>query len=448
MNTTKLIAASSILTLGVACTKEEVKQPNIVLMFVDDLGWADLGYQNPKFHTPNIDKLKDEGLYFKRTYIPTPTSSPSRTSLLTGKEALRCGLVRHIYETQGAEESHEEFQILESDPAQMKSRSWLPLQEITYAERLRELGYYNFHVGKWHLGGGDYVPTNQGFDATYGTCENGSPNSYYQPFFAYRNPFPDADTTDYLTDLLTDGAVEFIENYDKEQPYLLNFWYYTVHSPMCGRKDYMEYYLAQGMSELDAHYASMVRSMDESVGRVLDAVERSGDKDNTMVIFLSDQGGGFQNGNLRGGKEGGDALAEGGARVPMIIYYPGMEAMGRTYQKPVSSIDIYPTLLEIAQGRPCEDNWINGESLLPVLKGGEQEARSIFMYRSYEDQNSSIVKGDWKLIKYRSGKLELYNLAEDCSEQNNLAGSDTARRDAMLQELLDWEADATPEYLL
>lgn len=448
----KSILAATPLLMAVGCQAEQVvEQPNFVILFVDDLGWADLGYQNPLFDTPNINKLKSDGVYFERNYVPTATSSPSRSTLLTGKQALRCGLVRHIYgnEDHLPADQRSEFQTLESDPGNMKSRAWLQLEEITYAERLKELGYYNYFIGKWHLGHQGYFPTDQGFDEAFGSNEHGHPFNYYNaPFFKTQNPFPEMEKDAYLTEVLTDGAVDFIEGYDKDQPFLLNLWYYTVHSPHYGKKEYVAEYLAAGMDKPHAEYAAMVRSLDDSVGRILAAIEESGQSDNTVIIFTSDQGGSFQNGELRGGKKGGDTIAEGGSRVPMIIYYPGMEAMGTTYTKPVSTTDIYPTLIELASGAPCTDTQIDGISLLPILNGGEQQARSIYLFRSYEDQNSAIIEDDWKLIKYRSGKLELYNLAEDISETTNLESVEIERREEMLKHLLAWESEATPAELL
>ena len=446
---TNIIAALPLL-MTVSCSAKEEK-PNIVVLFVDDLGYADLGYMNPKYDTPNINKLKDKGVYFDRNYVTTATSSPSRAALITGKESLRCGFVRHIYHTEDhlPSDQRSEFQTLASDPGKMKSRAWLPLEEITYAERLKEQGYYNIFLGKWHLGHDTYFPDKQGFDELYGTTEHGHPYNYYNaPYFKTQNPFPNDSKDDYLTDRVTDGAVEFIKSYDKDQPYLLNLWYYTVHSPLYGRKDYVKEYMAEGMTKPEANYAAMVRSLDDSVGAIMKALEESGDMDNTMIVFTSDQGGQFKNGNLRGGKKGGDTLAEGGCRVPLIIYYPGADAMGRTYSKPVSTIDIYPTLVELASGKECTDKQINGVSLMNVLNGGEQEDRDIFLHRSYEDQNSALVQGDWKLIKYRSGKLELYNLATDESETNNLAEVEPQRLAEMSKKLNAWQEEATPAYLL
>ncbi len=444
-----LFAALPLL-MAVSCNTKEEK-PNIVVLFVDDLGYADLGYMNPKFETPNINKLKDDGLYFSRNYVTTATSSPSRAALITGKESLRCGFVRHIYHTEDhlPFDQRSEFQTLDTDPGNMKSRAWLPLEEITYAERLKEQGYYNVFMGKWHLGHETYFPDKQGFDELFGTTEHGHPHNYYNvPFFKTQNPFPEDSKDSYLTDRITDGAVDFIKNYDKDQPYLLNLWYYTVHGPHFGKKDYVSEYMSQGMTKAEANYAAMVRSLDDSVGAIIKALEETGDIDNTMIIFTSDQGGQFKNGNLRGGKKGGDTLAEGGSRVPLIIYYPKAKAMGTTYSKPVSTIDLFPTIVEAASGKKCTDKQINGISLMNVLDGEEQADRDIFLHRSYEDQNSALVQGDWKLIKYRSGKLELYNLAVDESETTNLAEVEPQRLAEMSKKLNAWQEEATPEYLL
>lgn len=438
-----LLGSTAATTAAVA----QEKQPNIVILFAYDLGWADLGYQNPKFDTPNINQLKSDGLYFAHTYVSTATSSPSRSSLLTGKEALRCGFVRHIYDVDDPTAEREEFQTFENDPGNMKSRSWLPYEEITYAERLKELGYYNMFIGKWHLGHEPYFPTKQGFDQMYGTCEHGHPKSYYQPFFKTENPFPNAGKDEYLTDLLTDGAVEFVETYDKDQPFLLNVWYYGVHGPYVGRKDLVAKYQARGLEKIDAIYAAMVEALDESVGRIRASIAEKGLSDNTIFIFTSDQGGKFTNAPLSGGKIG-NTLGEGGSRVPMIVYAPGAAANGSTYDKAVQTLDIYPTLVEAASGKKCKDKQIQGVSLLPTLRGEELKDRDLFLHRSYEDQNCAIISGDWKLVKYRSGLLELFNLKEDLSETKNLADTHTDLRDKMLKRLNKWQAEATPKELL
>ncbi len=434
---------SSLLLLHASIGMAQEK-PNIILFLVDDLGWADLGYMNPKFKTPNIDQLKVDGLYYSRAYVSTATSSPSRASLLTGKEALRCGFVRHIY----GNSNGEEFETFDKDPGHMKSRAWLPLEEITYAERLKEYGYYNYFVGKWHLGPKEYFPTKQGFDAMYGTCEHGHPDNYYQPFFRTHNPFLNAGKNEHLTGQLTQGAVKFLDTYKKDKPFLLNVWYYGVHDPHIGRRELVKKYEGQGLSQRDANYAATVEGVDESIGAIREALKRNHMDKNTVILFISDQGGAYQNAHLRGGKMGGYTLCEGGSRVPMIIYAPGMKAMKNTYEGPVQTIDIYPTLIELVSGQKCLDKQINGVSLVPTLKGKSLKKRNLFMHRSYEDQNAALIQGEWKLIKYRSGKLELYNLQIDEGETMNLKDMYPKRLKKMLTALNKWQEEATPKYLL
>lgn len=439
-----LATASAAQLTGCKEVADETKQPNIVMLFVDDMGWADMGYRTDIYDTPNIDKLAFEGIDYTRAYVPTATSSPSRAALLTGKESLRCGFVRHIYDNP----DREEFQSFDKDPGGMLSRGWLPLEEVTYAERLHEAGYYNYFVGKWHLGHEPYYPIHQGFDAMCGTCEHGHPKSYYQPFFVSENPFASAAADDYLTDLVSKGAEDFIADYDKEQPFLLNVWYYAVHGPRVANKALVQKYRDRGLDEKHAIYASMLETVDNSVGRIRSALKEKGLDDNTIIVFSSDQGGDLENGHLRGGKIGGDALGEGGSRVPFLVYAPGSSKLGTKYTQPISTIDVYPTFVELATGKECSDEQIQGVSLLPTFSGEELPQRDLFLHRSYEDQNSAIICGDWKLIKYRSGKLQMYNIAEDESETINLAQSDSLRAQDMLQRLNNWQEEATPSYLL
>ncbi|TPN86229.1 sulfatase [Aquimarina algicola] len=429
--------------------EQKPKKPNIVLLFVDDYGWADIGYRNDSFKTPNLNKLKTESLEFQKAYIPTPTCSPSRYSLLTGKEAVRGEMVRHI--KIDPDNPDAKYSFWPKDPAQMPSINYMPLQEITYAERLKEFGYYNMFIGKWHLGHKKHYPTKQGFDKSYGVTDAGHPKSYYYPFFKPQddpNGFLQSGVQegDYLTSVLTDGAVDFIKDYNKEEPFMLSFWYYSVHTPTIGRKDLLEKYKKADIEEKYANHHAMVEAVDQSVGRVRKALEEKGIADNTIIIVLSDQGGMYKNGPLRGGKKGGDTLGEGGARVPFMIYYPGVTKPNSVSKVPVQSIDIYPTLIEIASGKICEDKQINGVSLLPILKGNTIQKRNLYFFRSYEDQYAAVISDHWKLIKYRSGKFQLYNLEKDISETKNLIGQGLPIENQLKTDLASWEEEAVPKY--
>lgn len=426
--------------------KKKQDQPNIVVLFVDDLGWADLGYRNALFDTPNVNKLSEEGMDFERAYVATPTCSPSRGSLMTGKEPVRFQMVRHISDedkTTGRNEN--KYHLWKNDPAQTPTITRLPLEEITYAERLKEFGYYNMFIGKWHLGHEEYHPIHQGFDAQYGTGNHGHPKSYYPPYFQYGSPLEGLDLPEdhYLTDVLTDKAVDFIHTYKKKEPFLLNLWYYDVHGPHIGKKELIKKYEAKGMEKRYANYGAMVEAMDQSVGRVRKALEEKGIADNTVILFTSDQGGYFSNYPLRGKKNGGNTLGEGGARVPFIIYYPGVTKAVKC-DVPIQTLDVYSTLLEIASGVDQKDPQVNGVSLMPLIRGEELAERDLFFYRSYEDQYAAIIDGYWKLIKYRSGKYELFNLEDDVSEVNNLIFVNPSIAKPLKERLQAWEDVAVP----
>ena len=424
--------------------------PNIVLLFVDDWGWSDVGFRNPIFHTPNINQLKKDGLNFERAYIATPTCSPSRASLLTGKEPVRFQMTRHIIDKKEkvAEAGNEEFNLWPKDPVQRPSRNWLPLEEITYAERLKEFGYYNMFIGKWHLGEEKYHPIQQGFDAQFGTTNAGHPHSYYPPFFkSEQDPmgFTSNYNDGYLTDVLTEGAEKFISDYNEKQPFMLSLWYYNVHGPFVGREDWLKKYKGEGLEGDYAEYAAMVSTMDESVGRIRKALEEKGIAENTVVILLSDQGGKYTNAPLSGGKIG-NTLGEGGARVPFIVYYPYVTKSGSVTETPVQSIDIYPTLVEIASGKGDDNRQINGKSLIPLLNGEKMAPRNLYFFRSYEDQYTALISGEWKLVKYHSGKFELFNISKDISESNNLINTALEKATELKTELLEWEKEAVPSF--
>ncbi|WP_373521873.1 sulfatase [Aquiflexum sp.] len=419
-------------------------QPNIVLLFVDDWGWSDVGYRNDRFETPHINQLKRDGMEFERAYVPTPTCSPSRASLLTGKEAIRLEMPRHIEHKNKDGSNDEKYNYWKNDPAQMPSINWLPLEEETYAEVLKEHGYYNIFIGKWHLGHEPYHPIHQGFDEMFGTGNWGHPKSYYPEFF--KDDLLSEYTEDYLTDILTDKAVDFLNNYKQENPFMLTFWYYNVHSPFVGRKDLVDHFLAKGYESKEATYAAMVASVDESVGRVREALKQNGLDENTVILLISDQGGFYSNAPLSGAKTGGNTLGEGGARVPLYVYYPGLTIPGHTINTPIQTVDVFPTLIEIASQKHYLSDKIQGVSFMPALIGKPLETRDLFFYRSYEDQYAAIISGDWKLIKYRSGKFELFNVGQDISEQQNRIGENLAIEKELKNKLEKWESEAVPTY--
>ena len=441
------------LALPVACAqtpeKEEStaqKQPNILLLFADDLGWTDLGYRSGRWDTPNIDALKTQSLEFTRAYVASPTCSPSRASVITGQHPARLKMPRHIPDgnkEMGFDKFHratKPFHVLPTDPAQEPSRNYLPLEVTSIAEAVKPLGYYTAFSGKWHLGSEEYFPVKQGFDEQFGVSTAGHPKSYTAPFWeAYRNPYPDAPEGKYLTEQLTDDVVDFIKGYDKDQPFMLTNFYYTVHTPHQGPEAGVKKYMERGLDKRYANFGAMIEALDTSVGRILAALEESGQADNTIVIFYSDQGGYFTNAPLRGGKIGGMALYEGGARVPMLVRWPGVTKAGEVSEELVLSTDILPTFVDIAGGSPGNFKNLDGQSMVPLLQGQDSDRDQVILYRNYEDAYAAVIGERWKLIAFVSGKAELYDLKNDPSESKDIAAQNPERVAEMKQTLMEWQ---------
>ena len=443
-----LLVLLFLLSFYSSCSQNEEKKqnkPNIILFFVDDLGWSDLGFRNSVFETPNIDKLAKSSLSFEQAYIASPTCSPSRATLLTGQHPARLKMVRHIPggKKNGFDKfdrTEVEFNYLERDPAQFPSRNWLPLENVTYAEALSDLGYYNLFVGKWHLGHEKYHPITQGFDKQIGTSNDGHPKSYYPPYFKQKDVFKDYKNT-YLTDKLTNEAVNFINNYKKENPFMLTFSYYSVHSPHQGRKDLLEHFQKKGLEGKFANYAAMVKTTDESIGKVLKAIKEKGIEKETVIIFLSDQGGYFENAPFRGGKMK-ETLFEGGARVPFFINWPGVTKPSTKNNSVVQSTDVFPTLVELVGGDVNQYKNIDGVSLVNTIKNNTIIERApVYGYRAYEDLYVSVRHKDWKMLVYRSGKKELFNIADDKSEAKEISAKHPEKVKELTAKLVAWEKD-------
>lgn len=438
------IALLALLAATPVIAQTEQTPPNIVLFFVDDLGWTDLGYRNPDVETPNIDQLAAESVDFVQCYVASPTCSPSRSTLVTGKHPARLKIVRHIptgsknkaFDTFGR--TQEEFNLWPTDPAQFPCRNWLPLEHTTYAEALQERGYYNLFVGKWHLGHDPYHPTRQGFAAQIGTTNWGHPKSYNPPFFQSSDVLADENER-YLTDRLTDETIRFIRSDEHDAPWMISLWYYNVHAPHVGRADLVERYRARGLEGKELHYAAMISAVDESIGHIRQALEQQGLAEQTVIIFTSDQGSWFENPPYRGSKRV-DTLCEAGARVPLLIRWPGVTTPG-TNRSVVQTTDLFPTLVEIAGGDVAGYPDLDGQSLASVLRSGERLSRGepIFGYRAYEDLYVSVREGPWKLLAYRSGKVNLYQVEADRYEQHDLAAARPEKVKELVGKLIDWE---------
>lgn len=453
------------------------RKPNFVFFLVDDLGWKDLGcYDSTFYETPKIDRLAAHGVRFTNAYAACPVCSPTRASIMTGKYPARLRLTNFIAGARnGKLLSAEYFHCMK-------------LEEVTLAEALKEAGYRTNFVGKWHLGDEPYYPQKQGFDVNVAGDSSGSPPGYFYPYRRGNRSLAgleEGKPGEYLTDRLTDESLKLIEQ-NRDGPFLLYLSFYAVHIPLEAKREMVERYKAKaqrlGLADrphflmdedwpktgagdekwratlrtriLQDHavYAAMIESVDQSVGRVMGKLDELGIADDTIVFFMSDNGGlataeGQPTSNLplRGGK---GWLYEGGIREPMIVKWPGVVKPGGVCAEPVTSTDFYPTMLEMA-GLPLKpQQHMDGESLVPLLKGtGKPGRKAIYWhYPHYSNQGGkpggAVRAGDFKLIEsYEDNRVELYNLRADPGEQHDLAAEMPDKVIELRQMLHGWRSD-------
>ncbi|MDP6905631.1 MAG: sulfatase, partial [Verrucomicrobiota bacterium] len=441
----------AFLFAGLLQTSFAAVQPNIVLFLIDDLGWKDVGcYGSNYYKTPNIDRLAARGVRFTNGYAACAVCSPTRAAILTGKYPARLMLTEWLPSGRW------------NPKAKLRSGRFLralPLEEITLAEALRKGGYRTLHVGKWHLGGPPFsLPPQHGFDVNVGGSEHGAPGHYFYPYTgSWKIPttnervqkitLPNGKEGEYLTDRLTSEALALIEQ-DHEKPFFLHFSHYAVHTPFQAKENITKKYekIPEAKRQGKPVYAAMVQSVDESVGRVMNALKKLNKLKDTLVIFTSDNGGFAKATNhapLRGNK---GCYYEGGIRVPFIIHWPAVAKAGHVSNVPVISMDLYPTCLTAAGLPPHPAQHRDGLNLLPLAKGSGTLKRDALYwhYPHYNSHPSSVPssvlrKGDWKLIEtFDPEGVELYHLGRDLSETTNLAASEPAKLAELRQELNDW----------
>jgi arylsulfatase A-like enzyme len=429
------VLAGTIALLPELPAAEPAAPPNIVVLFVDDLGWADVGFQGPHHKTPHIDALAASGMVFTRAYTAAPTCSPSRSGLVTGRHPAELGVVRHLPERNP---EGREFSPSVDDPAGLPSRNRLPAGAQTYGHALQRLGYRTAHHGKWHLGDEKYHPTQWGFHEQVGTTNRGLVVSHLAPFWP-DNVYTAVPPGTYLADQQTADAIAYIKA-NATRRFLLNLWYYGVHTPVIGRPNYVAEAKARGLSDQMAEYDGMVRAVDDSVGRIVRALEEAGLREKTLVLLTSDQGSYFERPPLRGSKIRTTALFEGGARVPFVVSWAGRVGPGTTCAQPISLTDVFPTLVEAAGGDPASYPKLDGRSLLPVLLGrGGVTRERLISYRSYDNQYAAVVEGPWKLIAHRDGHHELYHVINDIAERSDRAAAEPELTRRLVRHLAEWE---------
>lgn len=439
------------------------RRPNIVFFLVDDLGWADVAcYGSEVYQTPNIDELAERGVRFTNAYASHPMCKASRFAVMMGKHATR-----------------------ERSSSPMKKKRQLPgtEEETTLAEALREGGYTTFFAGKWHLEkrGATPRPETMGFDVSVGVNKRGEPATYFFPYGSDGDPasLPDlveaGEEGEYLTDRLTDEAIRFIEA-NRERPFFVYLSHYAVHKPLEGKEELVAKYeevVANKEFPQPAHvklgkadqklyqdnptYAAMVESVDESLGRLIQALERLGLSEDTIVVFTSDNGGDSCNARTGGRnstsnvplKAGKFWLYEGGIRVPLIVSYPREIGGGVTRDVVVTGTDHYPTLLELAGLEAREEQHVDGVSFASLLRGAtDWEREAAFWHFPIEGNLASVVgmppgsairEGDYKLIEwYESGTYELYDLSTDIGEEHDLKDQQPEKARELLTRLRAW----------
>lgn len=466
---TSAFVLHSVLPAHAAASNFDTK-PNFVVFLVDDLGYMDIGANNPEtfYETPNIDALAASGMRFTDGYAANPVCSPTRYSLMTGKYPTRVQATNFFSGKRGGRFA----------PAPLNDR--MPLDEITIADALKSKGYATFFAGKWHLGDSEeYFPQNRGFDVNIGGHTKGGPYTGGRYFGPFKNPQMQVESPkgDHLPDRLSRDTAAFIDD-NKDKPFLAYLSFYSVHTPLMGRPDLVAKY-KQKAAEIDgeefaaeeqifgdkprkvrilqkhAVYAAMVEAMDQAVGKVLQQLEDSGVADNTVVVFTSDNGGlatseGSPTSNLpfRGGK---GWVYEGGIREPWIVRYPGVTKGGSVSSEPICSIDLFPTVA--ASAGIDVDHSVDGIDITPALRGEKLERRSLYWhYPHYSNQGGipggAIRQGDFKLFeRYEDGRVHLYNLKTDIGEQKDLAAEMPERVAQMRANLHQWYQDVDAKFL-
>lgn len=434
---------------GCASTPEDdapvPSRPNIILIVADDLGWTDLGCMGSDYYeTPNLDRLAREGMTFRQAYANAANCAPSRAALMSGQYAPRTGV--YTVGTSARGKPHNRKLI------PTKNRTELAASVVTLAETLRSAGYVSASVGKWHLGEGEECgPRAQGFDVNVAGSKAGHPKSYHAP---YRNAaLEDGPDGEHLTRRLGDEAVRFVTEHADES-FFLYLPFFAVHTPIQPRTDLHARFRDKpaGERHTNAKYAGLIAGVDEAVGLLLDTLANLGLESRTLILFTSDNGGlgrVTSQAPLRGSK---GMFYEGGIRVPLLARWPGVVSAGSSQETPVIGVDFYPTLAEVA-GAELPAQPLDGISFLPALRGRSIGERSLFWhFPAYLEAGSKNARSPWrttpcgvvrrgshKLIEYfEDGRIELYDLASDMGETNDLAAARPGIARSLHAELERW----------
>lgn len=429
------IAAAWLFGSSAAVANESNKKPNIVFILMDDMGWRDVGFAGNTFvDTPNIDALAKRGLVFTQSYSSAPNCAPTRACLMSGQYTPRHGIYTVVDPRQPPGSPWHKLQAAES-------KAELDTNIVTIAESLQQGGYATAFFGMWNLGRGrtgPLTPGGQGFQHV----------AFPENIGFAKDAYFDADGQ-YLSDRLTDEVLKFIEA-NQARPFYTYYADHAVHAPFNPKPDLLKKYEAKNGHGADERnnpaYAATIEAVDQNVGRIVAELERLKLTDDTVVVFTSDNGGTQQFTAPLNGSKG--QLYEGGIRVPAVVAWPGMAKPGTRCDAPITTVDWYPTLLELAGLTPSAGQMLDGVSLVPTLRGVSKldRARMFWHFPCYVGNarpSSAMREGDYKLIEFYEdgGRNELYNLKTDPSESHDLAKADPERATTMYQTLLAWQKE-------
>ena len=418
-----------------AIAADRPRPPNFIVILMDDMGWRDVGFMGNRFvETPNIDRLAKNGLVFTQSYASAPNCSPTRACLMSGQYTPRHGIYTVVDPRQPVGSAWHKLTAAES-------KSDLATDVVTIAESLQAGGYATAFFGMWNLGRGrtgPVTPGGQGFKHVVFPENLGFAKDAY--FDKEGN---------YLSDRLTDEVLKFVEQ-NREQPFFVYLPDHAVHAPFEPKPDLMKKYEQKAIRSTDRRddsaYAATIEAVDQNVGRINELLARYKLTDNTVVIFTSDNGGTPQyTAPLKGSK---GELYEGGIRVPLVVSWPGLKKPGSKCDAPVSSVDLYPTLLELAGIQPPVRQILDGVSLVPAFNGASELARQRLFwhfpcYVGRATPSSAIREGDFKLIEFfeNGGRRELFNLRSDPNEERNLIATMPEKAAELYRTLQAWQSE-------
>ncbi len=429
-------------------SQSSATKPNIVLIFIDDLGWKDLGFMGSEYYeTPNLDAFAKQGMVFTNGYASAANCAPSRACMLSGLNSTRHGV----------------YTVNSSSRGDTKTRKLIPitntlhLQDSIYTlhEMFKSAGYTTSNFGKWHVG---VDPKTQGVDVNVGGGKVGNPGGKGGYFTPYNIPnIKDGPKGEYLTDRLTKEAISFIED-NKDRNFFAYIPYYTVHTPIMAKESWIAKYKAkQGINgQKNPIYGAMVSALDENIGKLLNALKKLNLEENTLVIFTSDNGGVRSLSRQTPLRAGKGSYYEGGIRVPLVIKWPGKIKPGTTSAIRVTNLDFYPTLQEIVKPQNKASK-LDGADITPLFSDRKITNRDLVWHfpiylqgskKSSVDSRdplfrtrpgSIIISDHWKLHEYfEDGGIELYNLSNDVGERNNLAEQHPEKVKELYTKLLSW----------